>query len=175
MSEQPSNAPAVGNVGGIERGGVYTQEDGCLGNAVIRINQMCDTRILGTGKTGKFGQKNGYVVLPRGAAFDDPEEKRAARKQVLATELVRKLPPRAIQHLLDRHGRGFEQVNSAAERASALARIVLAVGGPSLHGAGQPVTSRLSRPTHSRHSSVSRERAASERAEYVGSSCALVR
>ena len=67
-------------------------------------------------------------ILPRGAVFDTPGEKRQAKKEVLAQELVARLTPAMAQHLLG--AQGYRQVRGTADRAAALARIVLALGGP---------------------------------------------
>ena len=74
-------------------------------------------------------------ILPRGVSFHSIAAERLARKEVLARELVALLPPQVCEMLLGPGG--YAQVPGAVERAEAVARIVLALGGPDGDGSSQ--------------------------------------
>ena len=75
-----------------------------------------------------YKKRRAPIHLPRGAHFPSIAAERQARKETLARELVALLPPQVCEMLLGPDG--YAQVPGAVERAEAVARIVLALGGP---------------------------------------------
>ena len=57
-----------------------------------------------------------------------PAERRAARKLILATELAAKLTPSMYEHLLKHDG--LLQLRRREDRANAISRVLLSLGGP---------------------------------------------
>ena len=73
-------------------------------------------------------QKRRPPILPRNSVFDSAADRRAARKEVLASELASKFTPTMCEALLGTDG--LRQVTSRAMRAAAVSRVLMSLGGP---------------------------------------------
>jgi hypothetical protein len=91
-------------------------------------------------------------VLPRGSVFESKKDERLARKQVFAKELAQRFSPRMYLALLGEDG--LIQVPCASDRAEAVARILMSLGGPDGNGLRDATKALDVLAAHARHTAA---------------------